>query len=177
MSAVAIVFLCVGAAALILVIMYFYYNNREVALRKEAEAQRGNIAAIRDQMFKIIQELGNVAADYRESFGKIFPEIISGRYKDGGSLMKFIREANPHFETSLYRQLANSIEVQRSLFTSAQKRMLDIINQRAALLEYRPAKWFIKDKSPVEYEVIQGSDSRKVMETATDDYTFSFGNK
>lgn len=177
MSAIAIIFLCVGVVAIIFVIMYFYYNNREVALRKEAEAQRGKIAAIRDQMFKIIQEQGNVAADYRESFGKIFPEIISGRYKDGGSLMKFIQEANPHFETSLYRQLANSIEVQRGSFTSAQTRMLDIINQRAALLEYMPSRWFIKDKSPIEYNVIQSSDTRNVIETATDDYTFSFGNK
>ena len=28
---------------LILVIMYFSYNNREVSLRKEAEAQKGKI--------------------------------------------------------------------------------------------------------------------------------------
>ena len=32
-----------GVILLVLIIMYFVYNNREVALRKEADAQRGKI--------------------------------------------------------------------------------------------------------------------------------------
>ncbi|MDE6378792.1 MAG: hypothetical protein K2K72_08620, partial [Duncaniella sp.] len=137
--------------------MYFSYNNKEIALRKEAEAQRGKIATVRDRMFQVIREQANVATEYREAFNEIYPAIIAGRYKDGGQLMKWIQEANPQFDTSLYQTLSNSIEVQRTAFTSAQNRMLDIINQRATLIEQLPSCWFISNKIVIDYNTITTS--------------------
>ena len=173
MSTTAIVFLCIIGVLLILIIMYFSYNNKEVALRKEAEAQRGNIEAVRDRMFQILTEQAGVAKNYRDAFEKIYPEIIAGRYQSGGEMMKWIQEANPEFDTSLYGQLMNSIEMQRTSFTSAQTRMLDIINQRAALIESYPSQWFVKIKTPIEYTVISTSATKRVMETGVDDWTLS----
>ena len=51
-----IALIVVAVLLLILVIMYFSYNNREVALRKEAEAQRASFATAQQRMLDIIRE-------------------------------------------------------------------------------------------------------------------------
>ena len=174
MSTTAIVILSIVAIIIIITTMYISYNNKEIALRKESEAQRGKIETVRDRMFQIIREQANVSSEYRDAFNEIYPKIIEGRYKDGGQLMKWIQEANPTFDTSLYQKVSNSIEVQRTAFTSTQNRMLDIINQRATLIEQMPSCWFIKNKSVIDYEPITTSATKTVMSTGVDDYTFSF---
>lgn len=157
-----------------LLTLYFYYNNREIALRKESDAQRCKIEAVRDRMFKVLQEQARVSLEYKNAFEKIYPEIIAGRYSRGSEMMKWIQEANPAFDTSLYGQLMNSIDIQRGAFTTEQNRMLDIINQREALIESYPSKWFIKNKSDIFYTVISSSRTKQVMATEIDDYTLSF---
>lgn len=174
MSTTTIVTLSIVAVIVILIAMYFSYNNKEIALRKEAEAQRGNVEAVRDRMFQIIREQANVSTEYREAFNEIYPKIIEGRYKDGGGLMKWIQEANPQFDTSLYQTLQNSIDIQRTSFTSTQTRMLDIIKQRETLIEQLPSCWFVKNKSVIEYTVISTTNTKQVMSTGVDDSTFSF---
>lgn len=174
MSTSAIIIIGVVALIIILAAMYFSYNNKEIALRKESEAQRGKIETVRDRMFQIIREQANVSTEYKEAFEKIYPEIIAGRYQTGGDLMKWIQEANPQFDTSLYQALQNSIEVQRTAFTSTQNRMLDIINQRATLIESYPGRWFISNKSDIDYTPITTTATKNVIATGIDDYTFSF---
>lgn len=174
MSTTAIIIVSAVALVIILTAMFFSYNNKEIALRKESDAQRGKIETVRDRMFQIIREQANVSTEYKEAFEKIYPEIIAGRYQNGGELMKWIQEANPQFDTSLYQALQNSIEVQRTAFTSTQNRMLDIINQRATLIESYPGRWFISNKSAIDYTPISTSATKNVMATGVDDYTFSF---
>ena len=174
MSPLWIVLLCVGVLLIILIAMYFSYNNKEIALRKESDAQRGKIETVRDRMFQIIREQANVSTEYREAFEKIYPEIIAGRYREGGELMKWIQEANPNFDTSLYQAVTNSIEVQRTAFTSTQNRMLDIINQRATLIESYPSRWFVRNKSAIDFTPISTSATKMVTATGIDDYTFSY---
>lgn len=169
-----IIILCAVVLVIILIAMYFSYNNKEIALRKESEAQRGKIETVRDRMFQIIREQANVSNEYREAFNEIYPKIIAGRYEHGGELMKWIQEANPQFDTSLYQKVSNSIEVQRTAFTSTQNRMLDIINQRATLIESYPSRWFIRNKSAIDYTPISTSATKMVMATGIDDYTFSY---
>lgn len=169
-----IVILSILAVIIILTAMYFAYNNKEIALRKESEAQRGKIETVRDRMFQIIREQANVSQEYREAFDEIYPKIIEGRYREGGELIKWIQEANPEFDTSLYQTVSNSIEVQRTAFTSEQNRMLDIINQRATLLKSYPSRWFIQNKSAIDFTPISTSATKAVMTSGVDDYTFSF---
>ena len=174
MTTSLIIILCAVVLAIIWIAMYFSYNNREIALRKESDAQRGKIETVRDRMFQIIREQANVSNEYREAFNEIYPKIIAGRYEHGGELMKWIQEANPQFDPSLYQTVSNSIEVQRTAFTSTQNRMLDIINQRATLIESYPSRWFIRNKSAIDYTPISTSDTKRVMATGIDDYTFSY---
>ncbi len=171
----SILLIAVVAIVLIGVFMYFSYNNREVALRKEAESQNKKIASVHDTMWKILKEKAGVSEQYRETFEKIYPEIISGRYaNDGGSTMKWIQESNPDFDTSLYKDLMQAIEVQRTYFSNAQQRMLDIIRERETLIESMPAKWFVKNKSVIEYTVIASDKTNDVMISRVDNETLNF---
>jgi hypothetical protein len=151
---------------------YFSYNNKEVALREKAEAQRGNIENVHDAMWKIISQKAQVSQEYRAGFDSIYTHIIGGRYSQGdGSLMKWITEANPNFDTSLYKDVMDAIEGQRTIFSREQKKMLDIIREHNTLCKTYPGKWFISNTSEIEYTVVSSTKSKAAMETGIDDDT------
>ncbi len=159
-----------GTFVLILIVMYFKYNNREIALRKEANAQKGKIESVYDTMWKVLKQEAGVTEQYRKTFEKIYPELIAGRYaNDDKSLIKMIQESNPTFDTQLYDKLMQSIEVQRAYFASAQQRMLDIIRERETLLESMPSRWFITNKSEIEYVVISSTVTQNILSSRRDD--------
>ena len=164
-----IIIVAAVAILLILLIMFFTYNNKEIYLRKEADAQRKKIESTHDKMWKVIKQKAEVSDKYRETFERVYPEIIAGRYSDGSSAMKWIQEANPTFDTSLYNDLMQAIEIQRTHLHNAQTRMLDVIRERASLIESYPSRWFITNKSEIEYEVISSTKTHNVVETRVDD--------
>ena len=164
-----IIIVAAAAILLILLIMFFTYNNKEIYLRKEADAQRKKIESTHDKMWKGIKQKAEVSDKYRETFERVYPEIIAGRYSDGSSAMKWIQEANPNFDTSLYNDLMQAIEIQRTHLHNAQTRMLDVIRERASLIESYPSRWFITNKSEIEYEVISSTKTHNVVETRVDD--------
>ena len=164
-----IIIVAAVAILLVLLIMFFTYNNKEIYLRKEADAQRKKIESTHDKMWKVIKQKAEVSDKYRETFERVYPEIIAGRYSDGSSAMKWIQEANPDFDTSLYNDLMQAIEIQRTHLHNAQTRMLDVIRERASLIESYPSRWFITNKSEIEYEVISSTKTHNVVETRVDD--------
>ena len=149
--------------------MYFSYNNQEVALRKQAEAQRGKVEGTFDAMWKIISQQAQVSDQYKEAFKEIYPDLISGRYKDNNTLMKWVQESNPNFDTRLYNTLMQTIEVQREQFKKSQERMLDLIREHETLCETYPSKWFITNTTPIEYTIISSTKTKYTMETSVDD--------
>lgn len=174
MSTSEIVIIIAVVVGVILLVLFFVFNNREVALRNEAEAQNGKITSVHDTMWKIIKEKAGVAEKYRETFEKIYPELISGRYRDTGSnVIKWIQESNPDFDTSLYSSLMQSIEVQRVAFSNAQQRMLDIIRERETLINSMPQGWFIRNKQKIDYVVIASDATNDVMHTRVDNEILS----
>ena len=174
MSNTKIVSLIVGGGllliGLIVTLMYFSYNSTEVELRKQAEAQRGKVEGTYDVMWKTITQQASVSEQYKDAFKEIYPELIEGRYSQGdGSLMKWIQESNPTFDTSLYKKLMQTIEVQRLSFAKSQERMLDIIREHETLCNTYPSKWFVSNKTPIEYKVVSSTRSKITMETGIDD--------
>lgn len=150
--------------------MYFTYNNKDAKLRAQAEAQRGKIESVHDKMWKVLQQKAQVSNEYKNAFSEIYPALIEGRYSQGdGSLMKWIQEANPNFDTSLYKDLMQSIEIQRTEFAKVQERMLDIIREHNVLLTTVPSKWFVSNKEQIEYTIISSTRSKTVMTTGLDD--------
>ena len=150
---------------------YFGYNNKEIALRAKAEAQVGKIEGVHDKMWKVIQQKAQVTTEYKDAFANIYPEIISGRYsgEGDGSLMKWVTESNPNFDTSLYTDLMQSIEILRSEFQRNQETMLDIVREHKTLCTTYPGRWFISNTMEIEYTVISSTKSKVVMETGIDD--------
>lgn len=170
MTSTLIIICIVAGLLLILLMMYFSYNNREIALRKEAQAQEGKIETVHDTMWKTLKQEAGVSEKYRETFEKIYPQLISGRYtSEKEPLFKMIQESNPEFDTKLYDKLMQSIESQRAYFASSQQRMLDIIREHDTICETMPACWFIKNKSKIEYTIISSSQTSEVMKTRRDD--------
>lgn len=173
-----IAILVVAVIVIILVGMYITYNNREVSLRKEAEAQKGKVESVYDMMWKVLQQKAGVTDQYRETFKEIYPELISGRYaNDGGATMKWIQESNPTFSTELYKDLMQAIEIERATFNGAQERMLDVLREREALIESIPAKFFISNTSKIDYKIISSTRAKTVMHTGLDDDVDLFKKK
>ena len=168
--AVIAVIIIVALGVITTVGSYFNYNNQEIALREQAEAQRGKVEGVHDAMWKIISQKAQVSQEYREGFDSIYTHIIAGRYSQGdGTLMKWIKEANPNFDSSLYKDVMDAIEVQRTQFMKAQERMIDIKRQHTTLCKTYPGCWFISNKSEIEYTVVSSTQSKEVMKSGIDD--------
>lgn len=167
LSVAVIMFLGIGT----LVGMYFSYNNKEIALRNQVEAQRGKIEGVHDKMWKVISQKAQVSNEYKDAFTGIYPAIMEGRYSGNGdgSLMKWVTEQNPNFDTSLYKDLSQSIELLRTEFQKSQERMLDLIREHTTLCNTFPGRWFISNKTHIEYTVVSSTKSKVVMETGLDD--------
>lgn len=152
-------------------IMYFSYNNKEISLRTQAEAQRGKIEGVHDKMWKVLQQKAQVSNEYKNAFSEVYPAIMEGRYsgEGDGSLMKWVTEQNPNFDTSLYKDLSQSIEILRTEFQKNQERMLDIIREHSTLCTTYPGLWFIKNTSTIEYTIVSSTKSKVVMDTGLDD--------
>ena len=168
---VALALVCIiGFTIITMVGSYFTYNNQEIDLRQQCEAQRGKVEGVHDAMWKIISQKAQVSQEYRAGFDSIYTHIISGRYSQGdGSLMKWIQEANPNFDTSLYKDVMDAVEIQRTQFMKAQERMIDIKRQHSTLCKTYPGRWFISNTSEIEYTVVSSTRSKMTMETGTDD--------
>jgi hypothetical protein len=151
--------------------LYFSYNNKEISLRTQIEAQRGKVEGVHDKMWKVLQQKASVSDEYKDAFEKIYPEIMAGRYsgEGDGSLMKWVTEQNPTFDTSLYKDLSQSIEVMRTEFQKNQERMIDLIREHTTLISTYPSKWFISNKTPIDYTIVSSSKTKVVMETGLDD--------
>lgn len=168
--------LVIGLVASVLVVAallfgtYISANNDDRQLRNLAEAQRDLIEAQYDNMWKVLQQKAKVTNEYKSSFKEIFVGIIEGRYdNDSNTLMKWIKESNPEFDASLYKDLMASIEIKRTEFLNVQKRMIDIIREHNDLLSVAPKCWFVSNKTKIEYTVISSTRTKQVMDTGMDD--------
>lgn len=156
------IFSCVGA--------YMSYNNKEIALRNQVEANKKDLENVYDKTWKIISQKAQITEQYKSSFDSIYTHIMDARYNQGdGSLMKWIKESNPNFDSSLYKDLSQSIEVLRTEFATKQTTILDEIREHKTLCEKMPGCWFISNKTPIDFEVISSTKAKSVMQTRIDD--------
>lgn len=150
--------------------MYVSYNRTEVNLRSQAKAQLVVIEGGHDVMWKTIKQQASVKDSYAEDFGKVYKDMFDARYSKGdGTLMKWIKEANPTLDVSIYKQLMNTIEIQRTAVKNAQDRLADIIREHDALLNDPIKGIFIKNDVHIEQIIISSTKTKEVMKTGTDD--------
>jgi len=150
--------------------MYFNYNNQDVSIRKEAEAQRGKVEIVYDNMWKVIHQTNEVKNSYSSDFKETVKGIMEGRYAKGdGSLMKLVVEQNPTLSPQMYTRVMDAINIERQGFVTQQTRMLDIIRQHETLLSTIPSKFFITNKTHIQYTTISSTRTKEVMVSGIDD--------
>lgn len=152
----------------VVTIMYFTYNNREIDLSTQITAQNKVIENYYDKMWKILKQKAGITEKYRDSFKDIYVGIMKGRYSDGGGeMMKWIQESNPQFDASLYKDLMNSVEVERTGFYNAQNRLIDMSREHTNLLRKAPSRWFI-DAQPIPIRIITSDQTESVIKSGKD---------
>ena len=160
----------IGLVVLFLAMFVISANNQEKEYRTLAEAQMQKIETQYDNMWKVIQQKAQVTDQYKDSFKEIFIGIIEGRYsKDDNTVMKWIQESNPNFDTSMYKDLMATIDIKRTEFMNVQNRMIDIVREHKNLCIKAPKCWVIFNKTPIEFEPISSTISKQVMQTKLDD--------
>lgn len=97
--------------------------NQEQIIKAQYDENRNNY----DNFFKKVREVSQVPAMYTEDLKKVYDGVISNRYgKDGSQAMfQFIKEHNPNFDASLYKQIQQVIEAGRNDFETNQKMLID----------------------------------------------------
>ncbi len=159
--------LSILTAALIIIMIGVSASNKEITLRSKISAQKQVCEAFYDKLWKIISQKAQVAEQYKEAFKEIYPKLIEGRYgnENGGTLMKWITESNPQFDISLYKDLMQSIEAERSGFFMEQKKLIDLNNEHRIIKQSFPNSIFIGSRPDIEITIISSELTKKVMET------------
>ena len=135
--------------------MYISYTNQEVELREGITAKIKDNESNYTKMWEILTQKAGVTQQYSKDFKEIYPELIKGRYSNGGGdLMMWIKEHNPDFDTSLYKDLMMSIEAQRESFHTTQEQLLDMSRQHNVLLSKIPSKWFLSGVGPIDIPIV-----------------------
>jgi len=154
----------IGSIVLIVLVAITYfavrisYSNTEVRQRNLVMAQQETCKAFFDKMWKVLQQKAQVSNEYKNAFKEIYPGLIAGRYSNdkGGSqmLMKWVTEANPNFDISLYKELSSAIESERTAFFYEQKKLISMQNEHKNQLQTFPGTWFLSGRQVVEIAVI-----------------------
>lgn len=161
----------IGLSILTIVIiigsMWISSNNKEVGLRNKLTGQVKVVEAYYDKLWKIISQKAQIAEQYKDAFMKVYPTLMEGRYgnEKGGALMKFIVESNPNYDVSLLKDLAQSVEAERTGFFYEQKKMTDLSIQHNDVLTKFPSSIFVGSRPQIPIKIISSAVTKKVMET------------
>lgn len=151
-------------------IMYASYSNSEVRLRNAVVAQQKANETSFDTCWKIIQQQAQVADQYKNGFKEIYVALMEGRhYEKGGTLFKFITEANPNFDVRLYENISNSIEGQRIVFKRDQQKLIDLKREHDNMLTTIPSAWFVGSRSPVDIKIVTSTKTTEAFDSGRED--------
>ena len=151
-------------------VMYVSTSNQEILLRTRIESQEKVREAFFDKMWKILSQKAKVTEKYKDSFKEIYVGIMEGRYSHGaGGMMNWIKEANPNFDQSMYKDLMVSIEAERNGFFMEQKILIDLANEHKLLIKQFPGSIFVGSREEIVIKVISSTKSKKVIENGVED--------
>ena len=160
----------VAILALVGVFMYISANNKDARLRNQGSAkQKANTTSF-DNCWKTVQQLAQVTDKFKGDFKDVFVSLNESKhYGKGGSLFKFITEANPAFDQSLYMKLANAIESHRADFTRDQKALIDIKREHDDLRTTIPSSWFVGGRPEMEITIVTSSKTEETFKSGKED--------
>ena len=143
-------------------------SNSEIKLRAKISGQQEMTEAFYTKLWEVIKTKAGVAEEYAEKFKEIQVGIMEGRYSTGGEMMKWIQEANPEFDASLYKDVMNSIEGQREGFFVEQKKLRDMSVLHEVMLKTFPKKLVIGKREAINVIILKNVATKAADETGTD---------
>ncbi len=101
------------------------FNKMEIDIEARYQVNQTSY----DKMWKTFKESAQVTEAYAGDMEKTFRSVMEGRYGEKGSqaLFQMITEQNPQFDASLYKQLQQTIEVNRSDFHKDQTTLISMV--------------------------------------------------
>lgn len=150
-------------------------SNSEIKLRAKISGQQEMTEAFYTKLWEVLKTKAGVAEEYAEKFKEIQVGIMEGRYSTGGEMMKWIQEANPEFDASLYKDVMNSIEGQREGFFVEQKKLRDMSVQHEVMLKTFPKKLVIGKREPITVIILKNVATKEAYTTGTDSSPDLFG--
>lgn len=121
-SFVVLFILIIGSCSAIIGINNDFVKQEQI-VKAQYEQNKNNY----DNYFKKVKEVSQVPEMYTEDLKKVYDSVITKRYGSQGakSLFIFIREHNPNFDSSLYKQIQQVVESGRNDFEMNQKLLVD----------------------------------------------------
>jgi hypothetical protein len=161
---VVIVFICLTAF-----MMNIHYDNQDARIRNLITAKQKDLTNNFDAMWKIISQLCQVKDEYKPDFKDVYAEIMKDRYQgDKGSMMLWITEHNPEFDSKIYMKLMIAIEANRKEFMRNQTEILDMKREHDNLRTTAPSMWFIPDNE-VKVQIVTSTKTEEIFKTGKDD--------
>lgn len=135
-SLVVLFFLLVGVGCFSVIGINNDLVSQEESIRAQYKQNQNNHA----QMFNKFKEVASVPEMYTEDLKKVYDSAISKRYGNDGSkaMFQWLKEHNPNFDSSLYRQVQQTVEAGRNDFEANQKMLLDKKQQYQSELRQFP---------------------------------------
>lgn len=127
-----------------------YYNRQDKQLRDEAEAHRKILEGTYDYIWNNIKQRAGIREEHRRSFNNIYPDLLN-KSIDNENFLNWILDCNLDFDPQEYPPLLELIVMAREKFVFHQIRMENLIREHRVLLQSKPAKWLIRDKSAIVY--------------------------
>ena len=143
-------------------------SNSEKTLRNGISAQQESTEVFYTKLWEILKSKAGVTSEYAEQFKEIQFGIMEGRYSTGGEMMKWIQEANPEFDASLYKDLMNSIEGERNGFFIEQKKLVDMQKQHRDMCVVFPKSVILKNREAIEIVVLKNAVTKEAFTTGAD---------
>lgn len=159
------------------ILAYYSYDSTYITLNNNFEAQDKENRLIYDEVWKVVQQQAGVSEQYAEQFKSIYVQMMDARYENGGEAFKWIKEQNPQFDASMYKQLMSTIEAERIKFTNTQRKSVAIQQEMKNLVQKAPARWFIGSRPIPELQLVTSTKTDRAFTTGKEDDVDLFPKK
>lgn len=147
---------------------WFKTSNAEIRLSNKISGQQEMTEAYYTKLWEILKSKAGVTSEYAEKFKAIQVGIMEGRYSTGGEMMKWIQEANPEFDSGLYKDLMNSIEGERNGFFVEQQKLRDMKVQHDNMIQTFPSSIVVGNRPLIEVIILKNRLTKEAYSTGTD---------
>lgn len=150
-------------------------SNDEIDLRNRFKQKMDERTAFYDKMWKTISQKSQIAIKNDSSFAKNVDVIMAGRKDSPQVFMKWVQESNPNANysavSSLYADLSNMIEGQRTDFFMQEKMIQDIVLSHDNIMTRFPSGFILSTfmgRTRLVYKPITSDRTDEVNKTGKD---------